>query len=83
MATTGNVIYLERHRAESQQELVDDISARAFLFLRDEAQANGVPMQSVIAEHLLGVALVVRAVEGTDAAKQLLALVSERLTEMG
>lgn len=82
MATNGNVIYLERYRAESQQELIDDISARAFLFLRDEAQANGVAMQSVIAEHLLGVALVVRAVEGTDAATQLLSLVSERLVEM-
>ncbi len=83
MATNGNVVYLDRVRAESQQELVDDISARAFLFLRDEALANGVPMQSVIAEHLLGVALVVRAVEGADSARQLLDLVSERMAEMG
>lgn len=82
MATNGNVVYLERVRAESQQELIDDISARAFLFLRDEALANGVPMQSVIAEHLLGVALVVRAVEGTDAAQNLLDIVSDRIAEM-
>ena len=40
-------------------------------------------MQSVIAEHLLGVALVVRAVEGADSARKLLDLVSERIAEMG
>ncbi len=83
MATSGNVVYLDNYRGESQQELIDDISARAFLFLRDEAMANGVPMQSVIAEHLLGVAMVVRAVEGSDAALDLLELVSERLADMG
>ncbi len=83
MATSSNVVSLDSYRAESQQELIDDISARAFLFLRDEALANGVPMQSVIAEHLLGVALVVRAVEGTDAARDLLDLVSERIAGMG
>jgi hypothetical protein len=83
MATNGNVVYLDRVRAESQQELIDDISARAFLFLRDEALAVGVPMQSVIAEHLLGVALVVRAVEGAESARKLLDLVSKRIVEMG
>jgi len=36
----------------------------------------------VIAEHLLGVALVVRAVEGTDAAQNLLDIVSDRIAEM-
>jgi hypothetical protein len=79
MSHITNVVNLADYRQADRQELIDDISARTFLFLRDEAQANGVTMQEVIAEHLLGIALVVKAVEGEGAAQQLLDAVSDKL----
>ena len=79
MSSADNVISLADYRTTSTRELIDDISARAFLFLRDEATEMNVPMHSVIAEHMLGMALVVEAVEGTEAARTLLAAVAEKL----
>ena len=79
MSSADNVISLADFRSTSTRELIDDISARAFLFLRDEATEMNVPMHSVIAEHMLGMALVVEAVEGTDAARALLAAVADKL----
>lgn len=79
MSSASNVIDLAEYRNQDLRELIDDISARAFLFLRDEAEAEQVPMYSVIAEHMLGMALVVQAVQGTDAAKDLLAAVIDKL----
>lgn len=84
MSTACTVIDLAAYRsrtadAHSEQELIDDISARAFLYLRDEAEANGIAVPNLIAEHMLGMALVVEAVEGTDAAQALLTAISERL----
>jgi hypothetical protein len=79
MSSASNVIDLVQYRSSAQREIIDDISARAFLFLRDEAAAEGVAIQSVIAEHLLGIALVVEAVEGSAAAKGLLTAVAEKL----
>jgi hypothetical protein len=79
MSSADNVISLADYRSTSTRELIDDISARAFLFLRDEATEMNVPMHSVIAEHMLGMALVVEAVEGTDAARALLAAVADKL----
>jgi hypothetical protein len=75
----SNVVHIADYRQADRQELIDDISARTFLFLRDEAQANGVTMREVIAEHLLGIALVVKAVEGENAAQGLLDTVSSKL----
>ncbi len=84
MSTASNITDLAAYRQRmvievSEQELVDDVCARTFLFLRDEATAAGVPIPTVIAEHLLGMALVVESVEGADSAKALLAAVTERL----
>ena len=84
MGTASNVTDINDYRQRdtsdvSTQDLVDDISARTFLFLRDEAMLSGVPLPAVIAEHLLGIALVVESVEGTDSARALLAAVSQRL----
>jgi hypothetical protein len=79
MSSADNVISLAEFRKASARELIDDISARAFLFLRDEAAAMNVPMHAVIAEHMLGMALVVEAVEGTEAAKGLLTVVADKL----
>lgn len=79
MASASNIIRLADYRKSDLQETIDDISARAFLFLRDEAEAEDAPMYAVIAEHMLGLALVVEAVEGSDAAKDLLAAIATKL----
>lgn len=84
MNTVSNITDLASYRNRSmgtlsEQELVDDISARAFMFLRDEADALGVSIPTLLAEHLLGIALVVEAVEGTAAAKALLSAASRKL----
>ncbi|MDB6061443.1 MAG: hypothetical protein JWM78_1546 [Verrucomicrobiaceae bacterium] len=81
MSSAGNVINLAEYRALNTREVIDDISARAFLFLRDEAEAEDVPMYAVIAEHMLGMALVVQAVEGSNAAHDLLKSVAAKLNK--
>ena len=82
--SASNVIELSTYRQHvelelSEQELADDVSARTFLFLRDEAVALGVSIPMAISEHLLGIALVVESVEGTAAARALLSAISEKL----
>ena len=76
---SDNVIELERFRDQSQQAVVDDISARAFIYMREAAEAAGISIKTVLAEHLLGISLVVEAVEGTSAAQQMLAAVDSQL----
>ena len=80
MSSASNVINLAEYRETNTRELIDDISARAFLFLRDEAEVEGVPMSAVVAEHMYGMALVVQAVEGKAAARNLLAAIAEKLS---
>jgi len=72
MSSASNVIDLADYRQTNMRELIDDISARAFLFMRDEAEAEEVPMSALVAEHMYGMALVMQAVEGKDAVKNLL-----------
>jgi hypothetical protein len=79
MSSASNIIDLAAYRNQDTRQLIDDISARAFLFLRDEAEAEQVPMHAVIAEHMLGMALVMQAVQGSDAVKKLLAAVLDKL----
>ena len=79
MSSAGNVINLSEYRETNIRELIDDISARAFLFLRDEAEAEDLPMSAVVAEHMLGMALVMQAVEGKAAAKNLLESITAKL----
>lgn len=79
MSAENNVIDIRSYRDASQQELIDDISAQAFLFLRSEAEDNNLPMKSVLMEHLLGLGLVIKAVEGASEAKNILAQISEQL----
>ena len=79
MASASNIINLADYRNADTREIIDDISARAFLYLRDEAEVEQVPMHAVIAEHLLGMALVVQAVEGSTAARDLLQSVIAKL----
>ncbi len=79
MQSTDNIVQLDDFKRESQQEIVDDIGAKAFLFLRDAAEEMGVPVKEVITEHMLGLALVMSAVEGTDEAKAALKRIEEQL----
>ena len=79
MSSASNVINLAEYRETNIRELIDDISARAFLFLRDAAEDEDVPMSAVVAEHMLGMALVMQAVEGKAAAKNLLAAITDKL----
>lgn len=80
MSSASNVINLAEYRETNIRELIDDISARAFLFLRDQAEAADVPMSAVVAEHMYGMALVMQAVEGKAAAKNLLAAITAKLS---
>lgn len=79
MSCVNNVVQIDDYRCADRRAIVDDISARTFLFLRDEAEASGVSIKEVIAEHMLGLALVVEAVEGTESARTLLNLVNDKL----
>lgn len=81
MYNSANVISLEQYQKESQQALLDDVSAQTFMFLREQAQEHGLPMKAVLLEHLLGIALVIKAVEGKDAAAGILRKLSHQLTE--
>ena len=80
MSSANNIVNLAEYRETNIRELIDDISARAFLFLRDEAEAEGVPMSAVVAEHMYGMALVMQAVEGKAAARSLLAAIDDKLS---
>lgn len=85
MSTACTVTDLAAYRsrtadAHSEQELIDDISARAFIYLRDEAEAHGIDVSNLIAEHMLGMALVVEAVEGSESVQALLTAIRERLS---
>ncbi len=79
MSTQGNVVNLKQFQEASQQAVLDDISAQAFMFLREEAQNNNVPMKAVLMEHLLGLALVIKAVEGADESARILSEIAEQV----
>lgn len=79
MAISENVIAFRRKHDVTTEETIDDICAKAFLFLRDSATAQGVPLKTLLAEHMLGMMLMVRAVEGEAEAQRLLTLVSEKI----
>lgn len=77
----SNVVALAEYRQESQQMLIDDISAQAFLFLQEQAQEHKLSMRKLLMEHLLGIACVVKAVEGPEEARNWLLKVSDQITQ--
>mgnify|MGYP000704685454 CR=1 FL=1 len=79
MPSANNVVSLDGFKRSTQQELIDDIGARAFLFIRDAATEQGLPIRDVIVEHMLGMAMVIDAVEGRKEAKDILQSISEKL----
>ena len=84
MPSTSNVVEIQNFRRPSEesttQELIDDIGARAFLFIRDEAEAMNIPVKDVIAEHMLGLTMVIESVEGCQEARRLLAELESKLS---
>ncbi|MFT6551281.1 MAG: hypothetical protein ACJA1I_001320 [Zhongshania marina] len=77
--TAQKVVSLSEYRQDTQQMHIDDVSAQAFLFLQEQAQELDLPMRKLLKEHLLGIACVVKAVEGLDEAQNWLALISDEI----
>ena len=71
--TAQKIVSLSEYRQDTQQMHIDDVSAQAFLFLQEQAQELDLPMRKLLKEHLLGIACVVKAVEGLDEAQNWLA----------
>ncbi|MFQ3199649.1 MAG: hypothetical protein ACI9SK_000356 [Zhongshania sp.] len=78
--TAEKVVSLAEYRQDTQQMHIDDISAQAFLFLQEQAQELNIPMRKLLKDHLLGIACVVKAVEGVDEAKNWLATISDEIS---
>jgi hypothetical protein len=78
--TAEKVVSLAEYRQDTQQMHIDDISAQAFLFLQEQAQELNIPMRKLLKDHLLGIACVVKAVEGIDEAKNWLATTSDEIS---
>ncbi|MBW2940459.1 hypothetical protein [Zhongshania aquimaris] len=78
--TAQKVVSLSEYRQDTQQMHIDDVSAQAFLFLQEQAQELDLPMRKLLKEHLLGIACVVKAVEGVDEAQNWLALISDEIS---
>lgn len=76
----SNVVTLNEYRQENEQVIIDDISAQAFLFLQEQAQENKLSMRKLLMEHLLGLACVVKAVEGPEEARNWLNKISSEIT---
>ena len=79
MQSSDKVVSLDNFKRQSEQELIDDIGARAFLFLRDAADEMGVSIKEVIVEHIMGLSLVMAAVEGKEEAHAVLEKISKQL----
>lgn len=80
----SNVIKFNRQKSPaellSKQELIDDIGAKAFLFIRDEADALGLSIKDVITEHMLGLTMVIESVEGSLEAQNILKRLEAKLS---
>lgn len=79
MTTSDNVVHIQNFKSESKQELIDDIGARAFLFMRDAAEEWELPIKDVIVEHMMGLALVMSAVEGKEETQKMLDRICRQL----
>lgn len=77
----SNVVTLDEYRTNNEQMIIDDISAQAFLFLQEQAQEHKLSMRKLLMEHLLGLACVVKAVEGPEEAKNWLDKIGAEITQ--
>ncbi len=74
-----NVVDLSRFRDNSRQELIDDVSAKAFLLLRQSAEEHNLPIKDVLMDHLLGIGVVIQAVEGKEEALRCLHTIANQI----
>lgn len=79
MQPTDNVVNFQNFQRVNRQNDIDDIGARAFVFIRDRAEEMELPIRDVIVEHILGLSKVMAAVEGTEEAQSTLGKISELL----
>jgi hypothetical protein len=79
MSAQDNIIDLSNYRDTSRQAVIDDISAQAFMFLREEAELHDLPIKAVLMEHLMGIAMVVKAVEGRKEAQRVFRDICDQL----
>ncbi len=79
MSNVNNVVRLADFRLANQQEQIDDISANAFLLLRDAALEAGIPVKSVMLEHLRDIIRIFNSVEGDNEARAILKQVEEQI----
>lgn len=79
MQPPDNVVDFQNFRRVSRQNDIDDIGARAFIFIRDRAEEMALPIKDVIAEHILGLSKVMAAVEGTEEAQLTLSKIIQLL----
>ena len=83
MQQTDNVIDMASYRNQPQpqdhQQLVDEIGARAYSVLHEEALKHGLNLSEVIAEQLLGLSLVMEEVEGADTVKETLSIIANKV----
>lgn len=83
MPSSSNIVEINDFRSadvqQSKQEMIDDIGAKAFVFMRDEAEAMNLPVREVLTEHMLGLAMVIESVEGSEEARIILADIARKL----
>jgi hypothetical protein len=79
MQNLNNVVDFGDFKQNNQQALLDDIGARAYLFLREEAEQHGLDLRQVMAEHILGLALVMEAIDGEEATKSVLTEITSKI----
>lgn len=75
------VVNLCEYRRQNNLDAIDTINATAFIQLRDEALKQGLPIKTVLREHIFGLALVIKAVDGEQDAVQLLDTISQALSQ--
>ena len=75
----SNVVSIDRAKSPSQQELIDDVGAQAFVFLRDSALELDLPIKDVIVEHMAGLAMVMRSVEGLQETRKVMDYIGDQL----
>ncbi|MFT5691272.1 MAG: hypothetical protein ACI92E_000599 [Oceanicoccus sp.] len=81
MQPSDNVVDFQNFQRVSRQNDIDDIGARAFLFIRDCAEEMELPIKDVIIEHILGLSKVMAAVEGREEVQLVLGKISELLKD--
>lgn len=84
MSNSDKVLQLDPLRSFRQlgrQEIIDDIGARAFLLIKQEAEANGLSIRDVLLEHLLGIGLVMASVEGEQETERLFNHIGKQIAE--